>query len=212
MMQPKPLFLSVMAAAWIWYIFRGLALCYDCLETWKLANENDDHINVRCIDQNARESAVQSLYGVKYDPHQPPAHFLYRDDMSNSRYIVHIGSYIFRMRPLHHWLCGILEQFHLVCAIAKKFGQGSWNPHIWVHFQVNTVATLVPWYTSLIRYASHFHSTLPSRLKSSRSALTKGLPQLQKMFTRFRTWMKRLAFGPRNDRIYQSRVCNPCSS
>ena len=71
------------------------------------------------------------------------SHFLYRDDMSNSRYIVHIGSYIFRMQPLHHWLCGILEQFHLVCAITKKFGQGSWNPHIWVHFQANTVATLV---------------------------------------------------------------------
>ena len=137
------------------------------------------------------------------------SHFLYRDDMSNSRYI---GSYIFRMRPLHHWLCGILEQFHLVGAIAKKFGQGSWNPHIWVQFQANTVATLVPWYTSLIRYASHFHSTLPSRLKSSRSALTKGFPQLQNMFTRFRTWMKSLAFGPRNDRIYHSRICYPCSS
>ena len=38
-----------------------------------LANENDDHVNVRCIDQNARESAVRSMYGVKYDPHQPPA-------------------------------------------------------------------------------------------------------------------------------------------
>ena len=140
------------------------------------------------------------------------SHFLYRDDMSNSRYIVHIDSYIFRMRPLHYWLCGILEQFHRVGAIAKKFEQGSWNPHIWVHFQANIVATLVRWYTSLIRYASHFHSTLPSRLKSSRSALTKGIPQLQKMFTRCRTWMKRLAFGPRNDRIYQSRVYYPCSS
>ena len=54
-------------------IFRDPVLCYDCLETRKMANENDDHIKVRCIDQNAREFAVQSMYGVKYDPHQLPA-------------------------------------------------------------------------------------------------------------------------------------------
>ena len=45
-------------------IFRDLALCYDCLESWKMANENDDHIKLKCLDQNARESAVQSMYGV----------------------------------------------------------------------------------------------------------------------------------------------------
>ncbi len=57
--------------------------------------DNDDHVRVRCLDQNAGESAVQSMDDVKDDPcvgfllvvHG--CHILSRTDMTNSRSVVH---------------------------------------------------------------------------------------------------------------------------
>ena len=67
----------------------------DCLEMSKMANEDDDHIRVGCFDQNAGESAVQSMDDVKDDPCvglllvAHCCHILSRTDMTNSRSVTH---------------------------------------------------------------------------------------------------------------------------
>ena len=63
----------------------------DCIEMLKMMYENDDHIRVRCLDQNAGESAVQIMDDVKDDPCvgfllvAHGCHILSRTDMTNSR-------------------------------------------------------------------------------------------------------------------------------
>ena len=62
-----------------------------------MANETDDHIKVRCLDQNARESAVQSMYDVKYDPHHLHTVLISSTWMTCLTVVpfLRIGSYIF---------------------------------------------------------------------------------------------------------------------
>ena len=54
--------------------------------------------------------------------------------------IVDISSWV---QPLHHFPREILEEFDLVGAIAKKFGQVPWNPPVWAYLQANTMCPLV---------------------------------------------------------------------
>ena len=122
----------------------------DCLEMFKMSNENEVHIRVGCLDQNAGESAVQSMDYVKDDPCVGlllVAHCCYivcRTDMTNSRSVAHSDVDISSLvEPLHHFPREIPEEFDLVGAIAKKFEPVTWNPHVWAYFQANTVATLV---------------------------------------------------------------------
>ena len=96
--------------------------------------ENDDHIRVRCLDQNAGKSAVQSMDDVKDDPCvgfllvAHCCHILSRTDTTNSRSVAHSDVDISsRVEPLHHFPREILEEFDLVGAIAKKFGSVPWN-------------------------------------------------------------------------------------
>ena len=49
-------------------IHRDVAPSTDCIEMLKMMYENDDHIRVICLVQNAGESAVQSMDDVKNDP------------------------------------------------------------------------------------------------------------------------------------------------
>ena len=77
-------------------IHRDVAPSTDCIEMLKVMYENDDHIRVRCLDQNAGESAVQSMDDVKDDPCvgllqvAHGCHILSRTDMTtNSRSVAH---------------------------------------------------------------------------------------------------------------------------
>ena len=76
-------------------IHRDVAPSTDCIEMVKMMYENDDHIRVRCLDQNAGESAVQSMGDVKDDPCvgfllvAHGCHILSMTDMTNSRSVAH---------------------------------------------------------------------------------------------------------------------------
>ena len=76
-------------------IHRDVAPSNDCIETLKMMYENDDHIRVRCLDQKAGESAVQSMDNVEDDPCvgfllvAHCCHILSRTDMTNSRSVAH---------------------------------------------------------------------------------------------------------------------------
>ena len=76
-------------------IHRDVAPITDCLEMFKMANENEVHIRVGCLDQNAGESTVQSMDDVKDDPRvgllrvAHCCHIFSRTDMTNSRSVAH---------------------------------------------------------------------------------------------------------------------------
>ena len=76
-------------------IHRDVAPSTDCIEMLKMMYANDDHIRVRCLEQNAGESTVQSMDDVKDDPCvgfllvAHCCHILSRTDTTNSRSVAH---------------------------------------------------------------------------------------------------------------------------
>ena len=100
--------------------------------------ENDYHIRVRCLDQNAGESAVQSMDDVKDDPCvgfllvAHGCHILSRTNMTNSLSVAHSDVDISRVEPLHHFPRDILEEFDLVGAIPRRNSDHAvpWNAHL----------------------------------------------------------------------------------